>query len=256
MGIFDGIMLLSDMDGTLLKDAKISVSHMDALRYFTENGGTFCVATGRSKAFLKENFSFLPIKRHAIVQNGTAIYDFSSEKYAWYKAVDRKVLDRALELIGRFPETLRIIVHTLEQTVIYDGSEPNLASKLAAIEGEILKIVLISPTEVCSKMQKYCENFTDFQYSRSCDMLLELLDLEAGKGVCLDKLRVLHPEINCFVGVGDYQNDVSLLQAADIGVAVESNYLPIRKYADWIAPPIDEHPITWVVQKLENKGNI
>ena len=47
---FQGMLLLSDMDGTILNDKKeISQENKDAVRYFTENGGYFSLATGRSK---------------------------------------------------------------------------------------------------------------------------------------------------------------------------------------------------------------
>lgn len=42
MGKFDGLLLLSDLDGTLLgADRCISRANSDAVRYFTQNGGLF-----------------------------------------------------------------------------------------------------------------------------------------------------------------------------------------------------------------------
>jgi hydroxymethylpyrimidine pyrophosphatase-like HAD family hydrolase len=50
MGKFDGILLLSDLDGTLLSGTRvISPENLEALRYFMAEGGRFSVATGRSK---------------------------------------------------------------------------------------------------------------------------------------------------------------------------------------------------------------
>ncbi|MGL4873021.1 MAG: HAD hydrolase family protein, partial [Clostridium sp.] len=40
MGIFSGIMLVSDMDGTIInKEKKISDEDRKAIEYFKENGG-------------------------------------------------------------------------------------------------------------------------------------------------------------------------------------------------------------------------
>ena len=48
MGKFDGIILLSDMDGTLLDDQKqISEENQRAIDRFEREGGCFCIATGR-----------------------------------------------------------------------------------------------------------------------------------------------------------------------------------------------------------------
>ena len=50
MGRFDGVMILSDMDGTLLgTDHQLGEANVQAARYFMEQGGRFSVATGRVK---------------------------------------------------------------------------------------------------------------------------------------------------------------------------------------------------------------
>ena len=46
--IFEGYLLVSDMDGTLLNsEKKISKENLNAIDYFVKEGGTFTVATGR-----------------------------------------------------------------------------------------------------------------------------------------------------------------------------------------------------------------
>ena len=50
MGKFDGIFIASDMDGTLLDDTHaIQRETIQALEYFTQNGGYFSLATGRTR---------------------------------------------------------------------------------------------------------------------------------------------------------------------------------------------------------------
>ena len=50
MKTFEGIMLISDMDGTLLnKDGQISEKNIEAIQEFISLGGKFTVATGRMK---------------------------------------------------------------------------------------------------------------------------------------------------------------------------------------------------------------
>lgn len=253
MGIFDGVMILSDLDGTLLNDAKLSEEHLKALRYFADNGGSFCPATGRNESFLFENFPLLPIKDYCIVKNGTALYDCNQKKYIWYQPAGAKAIDRALHLLDRFPKVERINIITIHQTTVYYPSEPDCKQRLKSIEGEVLKIVLIAEESICDDIQQYCSQFDDFQYVRSCPKLFEIFSHGADKGVCLQKLRSLMPQITHFVGIGDFYNDIALLKESDIGVAVESDCKTLQKYADWVAPPIEEHPIAWLVDKLENE---
>lgn len=49
MNKFEGMLLACDMDGTLLDSSRrISERNERALRYFTEEGGRFSLATGRA----------------------------------------------------------------------------------------------------------------------------------------------------------------------------------------------------------------
>ncbi len=253
MGIFDGIMILSDLDGTLVKNAVMSESHLKSVQYFVDNGGSFCPATGRNESFLFESYPLLPIKDYCIVKNGTAIYDCAQKKYIWYQPVSAKVMDRVFYFLRIFSEIETVMVHTLSQTTRYLTSDADFEKQLMSIDEEILKVVLVADAAVCDKMQQHCLEFDDFQYVRSCPKLLELFSHGADKGICLEKLRSLMPQITLFVGIGDFQNDIALLEAADIGVAVDNEYKTIQEYADWVAPPIEEQPISWLIDKLETE---
>ena len=56
MGIFDGYLLVSDMDGTLLNSkGKLSEENKRAIEYFVDNGGQFTLATGRMLPSIKRH---------------------------------------------------------------------------------------------------------------------------------------------------------------------------------------------------------
>jgi len=45
---FEGLMLVSDLDGTLLNSKlEVSEENIKAVSYFVDNGGIFTIATGR-----------------------------------------------------------------------------------------------------------------------------------------------------------------------------------------------------------------
>ena len=49
LGKFNGVLLVSDFDDTLYgEDMRITRENVEALTYFTREGGTFTVATGLS----------------------------------------------------------------------------------------------------------------------------------------------------------------------------------------------------------------
>ena len=74
MGKFDGILLLSDMDGTLLDDQKqISSKNRQEIERFTEAGGIFCMATGRPPMTTVDFEPFLPPNMPKVYLNGALI---------------------------------------------------------------------------------------------------------------------------------------------------------------------------------------
>ena len=249
MGIFEGIMILSDLDGTLLNHGKLSQQHLDAVRYFVENGGCFCPATGRPEGFLFKSFPDLPLKNYCIVKNGTAIYDCTVQKYIWYKPMESRVIEHSIHLLDRFSEIQYVSVHTVDGHFCFKKEEGSIQERLPTVTGEILKMVF--EMQGAHEIEMYCQRFDDFQCVCSSDHLFELMAKDTGKGVCVQKLRKMLKDVRCFVGIGDYENDITLLESADIAVAVDGGYRPLREYADWIAPPIEEHPIVWLVEKLK-----
>ena len=73
-----GILLASDMDGTLLDSRKrLSQANQSALENFVAAGGWFTVATGRMETSVKRYLPVLPLNAPAILYNGAVIYDFT-----------------------------------------------------------------------------------------------------------------------------------------------------------------------------------
>ena len=73
------VVLLSDMDGTLLNSRKeITDADRSAIERFTALGGRFTVATGRTIQSFDQFRSILGLKYPIIMYNGAAIHDYIS----------------------------------------------------------------------------------------------------------------------------------------------------------------------------------
>ena len=65
------------------------------------------------------------------------------------------------------------------------------------------------------------EKFPEFQFVMSWSIGMEMLPLSGGKGNALMRLKEhLNGKVHTVVAAGDFENDISLLQKADIGYAV------------------------------------
>ena len=91
MGKFNGLLLVSDFDNTLVYTEEalqkcvdmppVSGKNRAALEYFMANGGLFAVATGRAKPAFETVVDGIPMNAPTVLFNGAAIYDFSRKRY-------------------------------------------------------------------------------------------------------------------------------------------------------------------------------
>ena len=90
-----------------------------------------------------------------------------------------------------------------------------------------------------------------FAANRSYKNGVELHALESGKGACLNDIRARDPSIRLTVGIGDYENDVSLIKMADIGYAVANAEPEAKSAADIVTVACADHAIARIISDLE-----
>ena len=70
MGKFDGLLLASDFDDTLYDlDLRIPERNLEAIGYFTGQGGRFTVATGRAHRTFAPYAHLVPMNAPAVLSN-------------------------------------------------------------------------------------------------------------------------------------------------------------------------------------------
>ena len=105
MGKFDGVLLASDFDNTLLytEDAlrtggpvpPLPERNREALAYFMAQGGRFAIATGRALPAFLRHAGDVPMNAPGVVCNGAAIYDFEKGEYLETAMLDEAARQRA-----------------------------------------------------------------------------------------------------------------------------------------------------------------
>jgi len=76
---FEKYMIVSDMDGTFFGEkALVLQNNLDAIRYFSDNGGVFTFASGRDYVVLTQFYPELAkiVSCPAVLCNGSYLYDF------------------------------------------------------------------------------------------------------------------------------------------------------------------------------------
>ena len=100
---FEGILICTDLDGTLLrKDKSISEENLRAVEYFMSEGGLFTFVTGRMPFSAKRVYSVLHPNAPIGCINGGALFDTEKEKYIWTNELSHD----AIELVRYIDENV------------------------------------------------------------------------------------------------------------------------------------------------------
>ena len=267
MGKFDGFLLVSDFDGTLIDgDLSISDENIAAVTQFIEQGGRFLGATGRTEYNVRPYARGLPMTSPWILYNGAAIYDWQSETF-----IHKSILDRALTetfvrcVIDRFPE-INVQVFSggpfnqVNRTGLPDHHALREAQHfedrpMEEITDDWLKVLFCSddPAQIDGVEALFDDDPVHHRAhkTRSAVRYFELTSLGVNKGSALARLRqMLDPEPRQVVAIGDYFNDIEMLQEADIAASPESALPDVKKHADIITLGHTQSAIADLVSKL------
>lgn len=264
MDKFKGYLICTDCDGTLTDgEGKLSKENEEAIKYFQSEGGLFTLATGRFPEHLKLFENQFKINAPIVSLNGTLLYDTENEKVINTWGMSKDDCKEVLYYINTHWNTV------WEYWINYENNgstaykpmdvpvnDPLLGKTIDDIPSQILKMVIIQPKEETLKIQKELkEKFGDrFRFDTSWAEGLEIQSIDSGKGVAVQYMKEhLNADIHTTIGVGDYENDMTLMECVDIGYAVENAVDNIKEAADRITVSNNEHAIAAIINELEKE---
>ena len=249
MGKFDGVLLASDFDNTLVYtkgalDAGLSEipqmceRNREALDYFTENGGYFAVSTGRAVPAFARYAPELPINVPCIIANGAGLYDFRTEQYVETAFLDEHTRKHIDMLLQRFPELPFESYHTDRRI---HAMHPNryivnhehltragivTVEDFAEVDFPLVKMLFEDDHDKLDELRDYIRAQSwgaDYELIYSGDNLLEMTARGANKGEMAlhlaARLGVKREDLYC---IGDHSNDVSMALVSAIRFAPEN----------------------------------
>ncbi len=228
-------LLVSDLDGTLLRDDKtLSPYTQEILRRCREKGVLFFPATARPPRVVESFIRGLScdgVLCHnggVIVQNGTIL---------WEKGISPTTRDRVIqEILERWPnarlsaEIGGTLYANLDASQLWPGAIYTYSTMqdLPAQPTEKLLVSVSSSQEVEALRQLLPESLS-LQVSEGTLAMIQPQGVDKGRAL-LGLCETLGIPPQAAVGFGDDLNDIPLLQACGWGVAV-SNALPEVKAA-------------------------
>lgn len=256
MGKFDGWLLCSDFDGTIYVNKSISEENQAAVRYFQENGGRFTFASGRFPPMFKDMAACITPRAPIAGLNGATIEDPADGRVLYRGGMEREAAMRfALESFELYPSVVSVLLYYYDHSVtVRRGAviEGELEREIAGLPERLPKIVLISAPEgsdaVLADVSRRAEGI--YSISRSWVRGIELNDPADTKGRSVLRIKEMVGARH-LVCVGDYENDITMLRAADIGYAVGSAVPALKAVADRVTVDAADNAITAVVADIE-----
>lgn len=256
-----------DIDGTITQDKYTVPEPVVAfLSETAQNGWRFAFATGRALVFAKPLLSCFPFSFVTIAQNGSIALE--NEAVLFKRYMKSSVISDLEEAYHGF-ETDFIVYSGYEhndqcffrphrlseedrayvESVQKREKEPWVAVDHFALDFDIPLIKCFGKLDVMKKIGSRLLKKGRFQVSlirdpfHSSYYVLLVTDIKACKGFALREICSLFGRGDLVVAAGDDENDLSLLQAADVKIAMPQAPELIRKIADFTAPPVSEQGI-------------
>ncbi len=231
---FSDILICSDFDGTLFYE-KVSDTDADAIRYFQEHGGAFTLSTGRFPTVLQDkNVTNLSLNAPMICMNGALIYDLKNEKKLFEEIMSTDVAEPILKICERHEDIDNIFIPTHNDILQTRYCYAYETEKIAGLINQgVYKIVFHINKERCDEIFERILSMIPekFAVSRSWITGVEIQQAAASKGSSARKVANMLGR-KTLICVGDFENDISMINEADIGFAVANACEPLKKVAD------------------------
>lgn len=241
MADFSDILLTVDFDRTLTgPDGVIPERNLEAIRWFTERGGSFTVNTGRSVNTFRHYLQTLPANVPFLLYNGSAAYENGALLYS--RPIDLPMWDTVLAVAQAFPD-LNVEIQGVDDHYLVDGKPAyrefyknqnwHFTPAVPGMDlGPFIKFAvfgksedgtlgeLFAPNEAEEQRFQELEEFIRSRWGDKVEIFLaapRILDVHA-KGVSkINAARELQKKLGkkILVCVGDAANDIPMLDGAD-----------------------------------------
>jgi hypothetical protein len=269
-------LIALDLDGTLFDNhSRISAQNFEAIQRVSRQGVHVVLSTGRP-------YSGLPFEEledsgiaYAITTNGSSIYEIEPENCLYEDAMDEEIMLPILDFL---------FTKDIHMDAFIDGSAYSPLHCLAAamkldLPDSIKDYILNTRIRVADlpryikkhhcPVQKMTLNFMPDGHGGFIDRQEVLHFLEANpnidvvsggynnleftraginKGVGLQQLaRILGIDPDCTMAIGDSENDLSILCAAGVGVAMGNATDQLKQHADYITASNEESGVAQAI---------
>lgn len=259
--------LFSDLDGTLFNSHRqVSERNREAIKRFVQQGGSFGISTGRAPANSRVMLPGVEINSWSVVINGAQAFHFEKGIAANQNCLPKDTMKSVMDwVLAELPEVNIQLCTDNSLFFLSDRRyadkdfvsthQPLIYSDIASVmTAPWMKVLFCAPRPTLEKLEHHArevgaDQFIDLVYTNT--VYLEFLPRHINKGTCLRLLRD-EEELRgkTFIAVGDYTNDLELMEEADVAVAMGNALPEVKAIADHVICTNDEDGIAYLIDTL------
>ena len=264
-------MIVSDFDGTLVQgDGKVSDKNIKAINEYIDAGGIFVISTGRVPSAILSRARKLGLKGLVSCCQGAMVVDIESGNLLF----DQRLPEKTTVDACREMEKLGLHIHAYDLWEYYSNIDDEMLryyqditeTKAILVLNEKLSdflsnkgmgayklLAMVLPEDNAKIVAKLKEaNIPDCDITKSAAYLIEIISNKCSKGSAISFLTKHYGiEIEKTVGFGDNYNDISMIEAVGLGVAVANAEDALKQKADYICENSNEHSaVAEVIEKF------
>ncbi|WP_318617202.1 Cof-type HAD-IIB family hydrolase [Sporosarcina sp. YIM B06819] len=258
-------LIAIDLDGTLLTDElTITPRTIQAIQKAVELGTVVTIATGRMYPSAKQFAQQLGIQVPVITYQGAIIKNIADDEVLYERLIPADIAQQLVniakernlhlqvyqdDILYGAVENDKLIAYAEKSKVPYQ-IEPDF-SKLT--NQGFTKVIFIEEPEILDTLQdEICTLFGERAHvAKSFVNYLEVTHPEANKGSALlhlaSKLGIDRTET---IGIGDNHNDVELIEAAGLGIAMGNGVQALKEIADYTSLSNNEDGVGHAIEKF------
>ncbi|MBE6749862.1 MAG: HAD-IIB family hydrolase [Ruminococcaceae bacterium] len=274
MGIFDGCLLASDIDGTLVENGEISERNFEKVDFFLREGGRFSLCTGRSVSaieYVRSKFKYLD---PCILANGCMAYDYNKKEILFQHTLEKEDYKIA-RMVQNCGLNIGIEIHCEENVfTLRRTKETDIHQEYEGLNGIPINFEEVSKYnwnkalytfESAEDREKFKELIgKEKTNSRFIDTIAMIYGQERyyheqlPKGVSkFSAIKQLAEILNIRQGglfaIGDYYNDLEMIKNADIGAATCDAPDEVKNAAKFITGSCEDGAVADFIDYLTEK---
>lgn len=263
-------LLAIDIDGTLIsfKRPNISDRVKDAVRKAKEMGTHVVLISGRNYKSMNRFLEYLNITEYGITTNGSVVVDLTNENILYETILDESVARGLIEIFetenitytafaGLYAyahrkhvenRTIQVLMREKDNVHIYEDIE------------ELFANVKTNKYSVIGKKEDNLDKLIDVIKENYGDKVaveyglkghIDIYPKATNKGIALRKLaEKLQIPMDQVMAIGDSENDITMIEAAGLGIAMGNAFEHVKECADYITETMEEDGVAHAIEKF------